>query len=372
MRGGLGGLLGPVFLLAPIALLALRHRAGRQLLLAALVFSVNYFSNISPRFLLPALPFIAMALALVLSAVPGLLLAVTFAHAVISWPALVPKYASPNAWHLSKVPWREALRIKPEGHYLETHLFYWNEMEMVEAHTGPGATVFTYKPIPESYTSRRILVQYESEPNQIAGLLLQTACDTRIQPVWRVCFRFPRQDLRAIRLEQTGSGDEQWNIHELRLYDGSSELPREAAWRITAKPYPWNIQQAFDNSLLTFWRCGQALHPGEFVEMRLPEAKAMDSVLMEAEPNQQNLRLKLTGMFMSGEWTALGTEPDIYEGAPALGLREAAARELKLRGIDYILAWNDEPETVDLRRSPELWHVREVAQTKDARLFQLP
>jgi len=57
-HGSLAGLLGPVFLLAPIALLALRRREGRQLLLAALVFGATYFTNISTRFLIPPLPFV--------------------------------------------------------------------------------------------------------------------------------------------------------------------------------------------------------------------------------------------------------------------------------------------------------------------------
>jgi hypothetical protein len=54
--GSLSGLLGPVFLLAPIGLLALRRREGRQLWLAALVFGVSYFSNITTRFLIPPCP----------------------------------------------------------------------------------------------------------------------------------------------------------------------------------------------------------------------------------------------------------------------------------------------------------------------------
>ena len=42
IRGGvLGGLLGPVFLLAPIGLLALRWRLGRRALMAALVFAID-------------------------------------------------------------------------------------------------------------------------------------------------------------------------------------------------------------------------------------------------------------------------------------------------------------------------------------------
>ena len=58
------GVLGPVFLLAPIALLALRRREGRQLLLAAAVFGSTYLGNIGARFLIPPLPFVALAMML--------------------------------------------------------------------------------------------------------------------------------------------------------------------------------------------------------------------------------------------------------------------------------------------------------------------
>ena len=109
--GSLSGLLGPVFLLAPLGLLALRRREGRQLWLAALVFGVNYFSNIATRFLIPPLPFVALAMMLALSAVPHLAVAVAVLSAVLSWPAIVPRYAHGDAWRLARIPWREALRI---------------------------------------------------------------------------------------------------------------------------------------------------------------------------------------------------------------------------------------------------------------------
>ena len=80
--GSLSGLLGPVFLLAPLGLIALRRREGRQLWLAALVFGANYFSNISARFLIPPLPFVALAMMLALSAVPQLAVAVAVLSAV--------------------------------------------------------------------------------------------------------------------------------------------------------------------------------------------------------------------------------------------------------------------------------------------------
>ena len=51
VRGGLAGILGPVFLLTPLALLALRYKEGRRLLVAAAIFEATYFANIGTRFL---------------------------------------------------------------------------------------------------------------------------------------------------------------------------------------------------------------------------------------------------------------------------------------------------------------------------------
>ncbi len=65
------GVLGMTFLLAPLALLALRYRHGRRLLAAALVMGAPYFANIGTRFLIPALPFVSLAMALGIGGIPA-------------------------------------------------------------------------------------------------------------------------------------------------------------------------------------------------------------------------------------------------------------------------------------------------------------
>jgi len=370
--GSLGGLLGPIFLLSPLALLALRRREGRQLLLAAAVFGCNYFSNISPRFLIAPLPFVSLALALAVSGIPQLMLAIVIVHAVISWPAYIPKYCAPNAWHLTKIPYREALRLKNVDEYLGSHVFDYNVEKMVERFTTPGATIFTYRPIPEAYTSRRILVNYESAENQIDGLMVQQAYDPQLMPTWRLRFSFARVPLQAIRIIQTNTADDLWNIHELRLFDGTRELSRNSAWRLTAHPYPWTIQEAFDNSLITLWRCGETAQPGQFVAIEFHREETLDGVLMEAAPDQPGIRLKLEGRDASGKWIPLSAAPRISDAGAPLGLRRATMAELRRRGIDYILSFEDERETRDLRENPDLWGLRQVAQDKETKLFQLP
>ena len=58
----LQGLVGPVLLIAPVALLALRYRVGRRLLFAAFILALPYSQNLGTRFLIPALPFVMMAM----------------------------------------------------------------------------------------------------------------------------------------------------------------------------------------------------------------------------------------------------------------------------------------------------------------------
>ncbi len=378
--GSVSGLLGPVFLLAPLGLVALRRREGRQLWLAALVFSLNYFSNIAARFLLPPMPFVALALALALSAVPQLAVAVALLSAALSWPAIVPRYAHPDAWRLLRIPWREALRLRPEEAYLERRLEHYGVDRLIERNTAPGSTVFTFVPIPEAYTSRHIRVEYQSAGNQIAGKILWTAAAPEYAPTWRLRFRFPRQTLRGLRVVQTNRGanggssgnDDTWSIHEFRIYQDGQELTRAPQWRLTAQPYPWTIQDAFDNSLATFWLCGETLKPGQFVEVDFHGEQTADLVVLEAAPNQYSARLKLEGQDTAGHWQLLAAAPTPGDAPRPLGLRRAVARELKRRGIDYLLVFDTDNGADDLRLNPDLWGIRPVGDYRGARLYQLP
>lgn len=374
LHGGLSGLLGPLFLLAPIALLALRQPEGRHLLVAAAVFGVNYFSNIGTRFLIPPLPFVALAMMLAIGSWPRIAIGIAVAHAALSWPPIVSHYADPHAWRLTKVPYREALRIKKQDEYLRSHLIYDDEERMIEQKTEPGSSVFLFRAIPEAYTSRRLLVGWQSTENQISGRILQAASDPLLMPARRIRFTFRPHILRAIRVKQVAQprSGVLWTIHELRLFDSGRELPRHPAWRLTADPYPWGIQDAFDNSPITFWRSGRLLQSGDRVEVDFHRDEQLDTVLIETSSDQSGRDLCVEGRDDRGVWTPLADTPLIYSAPVPLGLRRAAAEELKLRGIDYILAFEGEPETDDLRRDPANWGVRQVGQTRLTRLFQLP
>ena len=370
--GSLSGLLGPVFLLSPLALLSLRRSEGRRLLAAAAVFAATYFSNIGARFLIPALPFVALAMMLALSALPRVAIAIALVHALISWPSIVRRYCHPDAWHLVKVPYREALRIKPEDGFLESNLPLYGATRMVERLTPPDATVFTFTPIPEAYTSRHIQVAQQSEEGIVNRTILFTGFVPEDAPTWELRFAFPRQPLQALRVVQTNTGTDSWNMHELRIFDEGRELPRRAQWTATARPNPWGIENVLDNRLMTFWLCGDTLRPGQFVQLDFDRDQMADSVLILSAPNQWGLRIRLDGISPSGTWMALASEPRVTDVPAPGGLRRAAAEELKRRGVGYILTFDGEFGAGDLARNAAQWNIRPVGEYKGARLYQLP
>jgi hypothetical protein len=300
------------------------------------------------------------------------LVAVALVHALISWPSMVAKYCHYDTWHLNKVSWREALRIKPEGPYLVSNLPLYGAARLVETAAAPASTVFVFTPIPDAYTSRKILVAHQSSENVRSREILWTAFTPDYQPTWRLRFLFPRQPLRAARVVQTNSGADLWSIHELRVFDSARELPRDPRWRLHAQPYPWGIGDAFDGRLITFWKCGEALRPGQFVEVDFNEAQPADSVLIETAPNQWGIRLKLEGCDANGRWKLLAAEPRVSDAPVPPGLRRAAAEELKRRGIDYLLVFDGEFGADDFGRNAGLWGIRQVGEYRGARLYQLP
>jgi hypothetical protein len=360
VRGHLGGLFGPVFLLAPLALLSFRRKEGRRLLLAAAVFGASYFSNIGTRFLIPSLPFVALAMALALASWPRLAVALVLVHALISWPTRVSKYCAPDAWRIVRMPWRQALRIKPMDEYLDANMFFYGVARMVDGNAPADATVFTYRPIPEAYTSRRILVQYESEQNQVIGVMIQAASFSSEAPSLRIRFAFPRQELTAVRLITTSSGKVLWRIHEARLADGARHVAFHADPSVN------------DGNLITFWRSPEWLVPGQRFEMDFRGVEAADAVAIETSLDQRDVKLKLEGRDASGAWRSLSDTPEVHEEAKMPDLRRDAVGQLKRGGIGYLLSFENEGETHDLREHADLWGIREVAHNKDARLYQIP
>lgn len=170
------GFLGPIFLLAPVTLLALRSRHGRRLLAAAVLFSVPFAFNAATRFLLPGIPLLALAFGIVIENSPGIIPLLAISQAILCWPGVTPLYSADWSWRIREIPVRAALRLEPEADFVRRRLPDTALAPAVHAAVPPGGRVFSYSTRPEAYFDRTILVGYESaEGNAIQSLLNRNA-----------------------------------------------------------------------------------------------------------------------------------------------------------------------------------------------------
>jgi hypothetical protein len=158
--GTFAGTMGPVFFALPLGLLALRKRAGRLCWMAAALLALPWFWNTGARFLMPALPFLALALALALPR--QALWACVALQAVACWPQVVGLYHREYTWRLERIPWRAALRIQPEQAYLSSLQPAYRVARLVQDNTQPGERIFSLIAAPAAYTDREILVFWHS------------------------------------------------------------------------------------------------------------------------------------------------------------------------------------------------------------------
>jgi hypothetical protein len=174
--GGLvPGMIGPAFLLLPLSLLALRHPQGRRLLLAGAVYAIPAFLNTEVRFLIPALPFFALALGLAMQNSCGALPAVAVFQAVLCWPTVMDTYCDRNAWRVRGFQWRAALRLEPAAQYISSHVGDYALKPAVEQAVPPQGRIFSFAGRAAAYLDRDIVVGYESSPGILAGEILQNA-----------------------------------------------------------------------------------------------------------------------------------------------------------------------------------------------------
>ncbi len=366
------GLIGPAFLLMPLALLALRQAAGRRLLLVGLLVFSTYFGNIATRFLIPSLPFFSLALALALES-PPLLAALMIFHAITSFPKTIPLYASRDAGRLVGVPYREALRLVPEDQALRKLNFAYSATRMVETSVPEGERVFAMNGIMDAYTSREVLVNFLSAENQTLGDTINMGWSEILQPLRERSFQFAGTTTRRIRVVQTAQVDdpaEQWNVHELRFYSDGQELARRPEWKPRAWPNPWDVQLALDNSPVTRWRSWETAFPGMFLEIDFGKDEVVDEVRLETSEDYKQVHLQVESMNSAGQWERLGGEAVDRTIAPPPSIRCLAIREMHNRGIHYLLMFDTDYGAGDFRDDPEAWGLKPIASTGGARLYR--
>lgn len=162
LGGAVEGLAGPLFLLAPIALFAWRGALGRRALIAAALFSLPYAARLETRFLIPALPFVSLAMGLALANTRVLMPLLAVAHVILAWPPIMARYADPTAWRIENVSLGPALHRRAKANYLARYLPGYTLGQALDARRLPtSGMVLAVVPLPYSHTVHQVI---SSEP----------------------------------------------------------------------------------------------------------------------------------------------------------------------------------------------------------------
>ncbi|MEO5925939.1 MAG: hypothetical protein ABIR70_19120 [Bryobacteraceae bacterium] len=366
------GLIGPMFLLLPIGLFALRRRTGRHVWLAGVLVFLPYFANIGTRFLIPCLPFFSLSIALALGEAPVLLGGLILLHGALSWPTTVPHYAAEHAWRMDGVPLRAALRLQDTNEFLtQTINPGYAAARMISGNVPKGEAVLTQGGVPDAYADREILVSFQSASNEVAMDIFHMGWLVGNQPIRAHSFRFAETRARRMRLQQTAvtPASEQWNVHEMRFFRQGVELTRRPEWRLQAWPMPWDVQMAFDNSGATRWRSWETPAPGMFLEVDFGRDEVVDEIRVETSSDSVSVRLQ-PEVIIEGAWQPLAAKLESKDVGPNLNARRMATYELHLRGIHYLLLFDSDFGAQDVRDDPEAWGLKQVAKADGARLYK--
>ena len=243
---------------------------------------------------------------------------------------------------------------------------------MIEATVPEGERVFAFNAPPQAYTSREMLVAYQSAFGHAIRDLLWMPILEPIQPRRQFTFRFSPTKLRKVRVVQTATDTTTpWSVGEVRLFAGAQELRRRDTWQLMAKPNPWEVEQAFDNLAITRWQSWQGTAPEMFLEIDFADAEEIDGVVVECSDDQDAGRLAVEGSPDGNTWQRLAAEARETRIEPPPGLRRAAGEEVSKRGLRYLLVRESEYGAADYHGRASEWGFRLVGETEGARLYRL-
>ena len=361
VSGQLGGQIGPLFLLTPLALLSLRSKAGRHCLLAALFFLLPYPQNIGARFLIPVLPFLAFGIALALEFSRVAPMTLVVAAAILAWPRVIDRYRAPaGGWQITTVPWQAALGIIPSETWLTRRYSGYRLAESINRHVPAGQKLWSTIPLAEAYIEPDVLVNYYSAESEAIQDILLTPVTDAMQPLWNLRFTFAPRQLSHLRIVQTGaSPDEIWSVGEARFFRQQNEVNPVAAG---AHPFPWDIGLALDRNPVTRWRSWEHIHAGMTLDFDFKMPTELDCVELYCSHDQDEIEVHLDG---------IDARLDKTYGRPAGDLRRLATRTVKSRGIAYLMIGRDYPAAADMQADPARWGLRLAAQEEAGRLYEI-
>jgi hypothetical protein len=333
------GFLGPLWVLAPLGMTQWIWIA------AAAAFPLN----IGTRFLIPALPFLAYGIGRTLARWPVVALAVLAAHMALSWPAGQTLYRGEGGWFLEGFPWKAALRMEPEESYLQSRRGgEYTVARMIEDFVPAGEPVFSFSPLAQAYTARRITVSfYSAHGLRIRDVLLTPVLDY-LWPMRLVTIRLEEPQERVRLLQQTTHASEPWTVSEI------TPPPR------SIHPALWTGPLAFDGNPLTRWSTGTTLRPGA---LDLEFDRPVEQVVVRLTRDQWSSRFSISG--------AVAAVADDQETVPLANLRRWASETVRGWGYRYIVVSREDFAAADFAARAADWNLEPVAERGGKVLYRL-
>ena len=371
------GIVGPVFLLAPLALLSCGHPLFRPLLLAAAVAVIPWFSNSGTRFLIPPLVFVSLLMGLALYRLPRRVAiaaggAVLLLHGLASWPSLMPKWHPEFNWALRSAPWRAALRIQPEPEYLRLALLFYPTAEFLKAHSDSRTRILSLETLPEAYFDGELMISYQGARNEDLVRVLMAGIDADYWPSREMTVRWTPEVVTGLKIVQTAAHESrEWSLSEIRLFAGDEEVIPRGDWELRAWPFPWTAARAFDGNPWTPWNTWRILQPGMFIEARFPDPTELSGAVLTYPRGQHFSEFAFFAREADGRWKGLSVESSSQFRPTRLAEGRAwAGAELDRAGISYLVVGYNMIAPA-IAADPGAWGLQEVFQDGPLRVYQV-
>lgn len=362
----LQGTFGLLFLLAPLALLALRRKSGRTVLALALLLAVPWLGNKGARFLMPASAPLALALASVAPA--PVLLPAALLHGLLSWPDVQELYAGRYAWRLKETPWRVALGLEPQSEYLRRTFWEYRVVEKFRPHLRPGDAVLDTYGLPYYYLDT---LPVGSLPTRRVDNLVEAidfAGAASADPYAALSAAFPPAFVRRVRVRGAAS------IHEIQLLRDGGRLAPSAGWTLESWPNAADGPLAVDGNMATAWKPWEPWREGMYLDVVCGRPERADGVRVVFNRKERSPAIEVYVQGMSRDWTRVASGlPD--EAFPALSPPRSATQALKRDGIRYLVIHSHaEGHGIAGKKmdaDPAGWNLERVESVDNVHLFRV-
>ena len=147
------------------------------------------------------------------------------------------------------------------------------------------------------------------------------------------------------------------------------ELRRDASWRFSADPNPWDAPLAFDGSLVTRWKTWERARAGMYLQVEFGSFQTVSQVTVDT-PEDSEGSMRVEGMAAVGGWMPLADQPAEHRIHPG-DLRRGATAELKARGIGYLVVKARDVLAPDIASDPGRWGLELVGQALDTKVYRI-